>query len=531
MCKLPKGPCPNSNITNKMEGGKYKQRGEKKLSWNRNTQLQSNISLINKNRLQQPKKPNIVLLNNSPLIVKPVPNQGDAKAFSLKHNLQENSGDQARSKPSADELEIKTKYVTESDYEKIATAAKDGKFAISFRVAGEATIKQLNAGAGAKGHKILEKSIKQGSLSKIDDVNLRTVVNSKLDKDKIEQAIEVYLSRKYFSGMKGLVAHWKQNDDKTVSIIGLYLTALGKTYFESKEQKIEYINGCPIVMFSKNQESVFKDMQARQDWHSFFYTGDYDMHDMLDYATQKPNTVLADSKRENGIIATLNKKIGIVDENYKRVQHGPQYNYIQHNFIKERGASTIEAVAMMSLPVAMCDQGEWSILKKKEDLLKWYADKNVNIKAIWKDGLDGELARIRLIYDTQILDYMLCKVRTIDLGTLNRIFGKRQFTDALRLVLGEDSEYKNLKKPLFNFIERLKESYVMSIINKVKKSSNKEAFISFFKDKDIFSMINDEMIVIDLCFLYEHKLQEERCKTILKNIKWKQMYVIDKNMG
>lgn len=62
--------------------------------------------------------------------------------------------------------ELTTNYVLAKDIEAISKVTKRMNIAVSFRDAGKYSLDQLAAGAGAKGHKILEKTIKPSSVGK-----------------------------------------------------------------------------------------------------------------------------------------------------------------------------------------------------------------------------------------------------------------------------------------------------------------------------------------------------------------------------
>lgn len=61
---------------------------------------------------------------------------------------------------------VAREFILEKHMDAIERASIKGNFSISFRSAGRATLLALERGAAAKGHNILEKTIKQSSLAK-----------------------------------------------------------------------------------------------------------------------------------------------------------------------------------------------------------------------------------------------------------------------------------------------------------------------------------------------------------------------------
>ncbi|EHM5975103.1 hypothetical protein KGR64_004730, partial [Escherichia coli] len=63
-------------------------------------------------------------------------------------------------------LKVASSFVWAGHMTAIETAARKGRFAVSFRAAGKYTLEAIAKGAAAKGHNILEKTIKPSSIEK-----------------------------------------------------------------------------------------------------------------------------------------------------------------------------------------------------------------------------------------------------------------------------------------------------------------------------------------------------------------------------
>jgi hypothetical protein len=259
-------------------------------------------------------------------------------------------------------MKIINQYILEKDIEAISTSTKEQKIAISFRDTGIDSLKRLNEGAGAKGHSILEKTIKD-----------KTLEGCASDAVK---------------GLKGFVAVWKSKEDRAgFPIKGLYLTDEGVKDLKNTDfkDKVKEKDKQPYLEISENDVPSIK---ALKNWQTFFFTGDYDTHDLVSFESYRDQQVLADSDREKNIIDTLNKRMGEVGKEYKRIQHGPQVNYIAHMVSEEKEKPIVPPVANASFPLAMCNQGKWCIIKGINELREWYKENGINIKNTWSNDTD-----------------------------------------------------------------------------------------------------------------------------------------------
>ncbi|MGX1187194.1 hypothetical protein AB7M29_004873 [Pseudomonas sp. F-14 TE3623] len=189
-------------------------------------------------------------------------------------------------------------------------ASRKGNFAVSFRSAGKATLDALARGAAAKGHDILEKTIKKSSIENAYGA---------------EKAPSVLAAVKS-AGIEGYVGHWN-----STGLVGIYLSG------KNEHDKPIY----PIDI--KDLESSLASLKSKVNWPTIPFTGDYDMHDLITFrGAGPPRTVLADSKEEKDIIDLMNRQVAEVDPNRpfevkqrNTIRHGPQVNFFSHMVASE----------------------------------------------------------------------------------------------------------------------------------------------------------------------------------------------------
>ncbi len=311
------------------------------------------------------------------------------------------------------EKEIKQKFVTEKHFEALSKAVINvpGKanfdklnIIVSFREAGEDAIRMLNAGAGAKPHAILDKSIKLERLKEdFSDTEIKRIAN-------LESIF----------GLVPLPVEKKEN----LNIGGLYLTSEGNRYFEANRNDAYIIK--KNEKNSRNYLSVEKDLQsfiasitvdaatgkrrAETEYAKWFITGDYDIHDLVCLTGQR-HPVPSDSWEEAEFMTKLNdfmtdshkwadkeKERGLRGNGIKKfepgeydpIQHGPQYNYIAFTYTNEQKKKIVEKVARISLPVAILDKNGWSIIREASELVNYYETNSIKVKDLWKLTPEGE---------------------------------------------------------------------------------------------------------------------------------------------
>lgn len=318
---------------------------------------------------------------------------------------------------------------------------------ISFRPAGGDTLKCLERGAGAKPHKILDKTLKKkegGSLSAtkhnekvkafFDDFTKDPGITNK---EAARNAAENLL--------KGLVGHWNEN-----GVDGLYLTSIGydtlhkipgfeiKGYCAEDPEKskpylvlndaaqkialISYFN----KLYEKNKPTDQNSKKENKAYYLFtrlFFSGDYDIHDFV--IDKNIVLTLQDEKRLKSLQAALTEgrkeqlreRYDMAEgdfevesaEDYQRVQHGPQYNYTaqmlnENNELTVDSAPTdakqsvdmdkinilVESVMNMDFPVAIYDndvlEGKWKVLSDAKGISDYYSSYGLHVKDTWENS-------------------------------------------------------------------------------------------------------------------------------------------------
>lgn len=282
---------------------------------------------------------------------------------------------------------IKSRFVTPKHFDAISNVILETRntgcaklnVIISFREAGEHTIKMLSAGAGAKPHSILAKSIKDGTLS---------------EKDKT------------VTGMDKLYGLVPTRDEEGVN--GLYLTSLGKEEFQrrtSQDYVLDEENGHPVIKSVNGMERLIQEITATDNFAQYFIAGDYDVHDLISLTGQR-HPVPSDSREEREILIRLNDAMREKDtwsilgqsaaipkwepDEYDLIQHGPQYNYIVYEYNNERDVKLQEKVARIDTPVAICSPSGWLIKNTPEELVQYYNDNSIKVKELWQLSEAGE---------------------------------------------------------------------------------------------------------------------------------------------
>lgn len=260
-------------------------------------------------------------------------------------------------------------FICEKHIRAIERASAISNCSISFRLAGAATISALNFGAAAKGHNILEKTVKESSLAK---------VYSPTQAREILQAV-----RK--AGIEGCVGHW----DAT-GLVGIYLSCEREE--DASIYKID-VNDLDrsLIQLKKNNA-----------WQRKVFTGDYDAHDIITFrGAGRPRTVLEGSLEEQQIIDCVNREIARDDEyrpfalrQYNVLRHGPQVNYFSYMLRRERGSvdatgGVVGAVAKPGdFPVAAVRRSSWTIINNVVQLGLYYKSLGAVMKESWQaDGV------------------------------------------------------------------------------------------------------------------------------------------------
>ncbi|EER6165008.1 hypothetical protein F3O03_004503, partial [Escherichia coli] len=267
-------------------------------------------------------------------------------------------------------LKVASSFVWAGHMTAIEIAARKGRFAVSFRAAGKYTLAAIAKGAAAKGHNILEKTIKPRTIEK---------VYGEMAKEKWNMLKQ--------AGLTGYVGHWERNELK-----GIYMSSCHS--LDNLVQSYIY----PIDM--RTQATLNKSIDSlrlSKNWEMQLFTGDYDTHDMITFrGAGRPRSVLVNSMEEKMIINAINMEISKIDPRrpfnsveYNVVRHGPQVNFSSYmlahepqNVIDNNGF--LGSVARPGeFPIAMCDRGTWQIIYNIGELTAFYNSIGARIKETW----------------------------------------------------------------------------------------------------------------------------------------------------
>ncbi|MDC9604132.1 Insecticial toxin [Xenorhabdus griffiniae] len=273
--------------------------------------------------------------------------------------------------------QVANQFIWQGHIKAIERASRRGQFAVSFRAAGEPTLKALSQGAAAKGHDILEKTIKPGS------------IKNAYGEEKAPQIIKQVRD----AGIEGYVGHW---DKESRELLGIYMSS---GHGLSDDQ----VNGKIYPIDLNNLDASLSALKAKENWAALPFTGDYDMHDMILFAG-RPHSVPSESPDEKRIIKFINEEIAKSDTNrpfnkleHNVIRHGPQVNYPAFALDKEKEETKnrgglFKAVAEPGeFPVAIVSKGKWSIAKNINELEQFYNSIGAKMKTPWKpdDGNFG----------------------------------------------------------------------------------------------------------------------------------------------
>ncbi len=272
--------------------------------------------------------------------------------------------------------QVSEEFILDSHMEAIEQASLKSKAAVSFRAAGAATLVALAKGAAAKGHDILEKTIKEKSIQNAYALsgNWQEILN------KVNKA-----------GISGYVGHWNEQ-----GLAGIYMSSghnLG-----DQVKKVGPHSIYPVDI--NNLEASLKGLKAQPNWESLPFTGDYDTHDMLTFrGAGKPRTVMVDSSEEKEIINTINREIAgadnyrpFSDKEHNVIRHGPQVNYssfmLSHEAheVKKQGGFVGAVARPGEFPLAMVYRGEWSIINNLAELNSFYQQAGAVMKQSWQEN-------------------------------------------------------------------------------------------------------------------------------------------------
>ncbi|MDA5537321.1 RHS repeat-associated core domain-containing protein, partial [Yersinia mollaretii] len=275
-------------------------------------------------------------------------------------------------------------FVHSSHMQVLEQISKEHNIAMSVREAGTYTIKALESGAAAKGHNILEKTIKPGSLKSAYGAQAGNV-----------------LKQAQNTGVVGMVGAW--NSD---GIYGIHV--------HNNIANVDHI--VPIDLQNPQNNTDFK--KFVKDGLITPYTGDYDMHEIIRFNAHQGTVPKAESAAETGVKDLINQGVAKVD--IKRpadntamnvVRHGPQVSFVpymweheQDKVIKDNGYLGIVA-RPGPFPIAMVHQGQWGIFDNTEELFDFYKNTNTPLPEHWaKEFQDRGNGNVATPSHAKILD-------------------------------------------------------------------------------------------------------------------------------
>ncbi len=298
---------------------------------------------------------------------------------------------------------ITSQFVSKQHLLAFSVASNLGNFAVSAREAGALTLERLADGAAAKGHDILEKTVKGSSLSSAYGAE---------GAQKLAWLQEL--------GLAGLVGHW---DPETKALLGFYVTpelyAQRDSAYEAERavgQRVLRVDAdhyyFPVdISDAASVRSSTALLRESPQWQQKMYTGDYDLHDMVSFSG-RAHSVPSSSQTERFIRDMLNAAVAAKDESrplrrgsHHTVQHGPQVSYPAHMGAHEQGVPLVGAVANPSFPLALCDRGVWQPIVHDVDQLQGaYRRMGAHLKVTWQPGddhprfvPDGENGQVRMV--------------------------------------------------------------------------------------------------------------------------------------
>jgi len=290
---------------------------------------------------------------------------------------------------SAVEDRIAASFVHRDHLKAIAMASRLGHFAVSFREAGESTLRCIGEGAPAKGHDILENTLKGHSLARYGD----------------QAAEKLALAREF--AIDGYVGHWEER-----RLLGLYMHPDVAGYTPERNTKEEMALSARLK-FTKDGKPYYpvdledraalqrslKELTAvvgpagdKPKWKSLPVTGDYDSHEVLVHAG---HWFLApsESSTEKEALSSVNKAVSVIDPRRPMdaprshlLQHGAQSGYVAFTLAKEPDKPVLPSVAGASFPLAMCDCGEWQVIENHAQLEAFYKKKGIALKEAWTEA-------------------------------------------------------------------------------------------------------------------------------------------------
>jgi insecticidal toxin complex protein TccC len=257
---------------------------------------------------------------------------------------------------------VMREFVTEAHMAPIESAARENNAILSFRESGTYTIDALNNGAAAKGHNILEKTIKDKS------------VNAVYGEDSAQM-----LENAKNAGLIGLVGHW---GGAAGTVSGIWVHNLEKARDEV------------FTLDLSRQEDLTRFRDNIKAKRIVPYTGDYDMHDIV--LKNSGVAPAVGSEDEIGIRHAINKNIAAIDPSrpaeathMNAVRHGAQNNFVPYMWQEERqhvekSQGYLGVVARPGpFPVAIVDGGDWTVADTEAEWRDYFRSRKTSQPQHW----------------------------------------------------------------------------------------------------------------------------------------------------
>lgn len=334
------------------------------------------------------------------------------------------------------EDEVKREFLTERHFEALSRLivhepdrSNQGKLnlIVSFRKAGERAIRMLAAGAGAKPHKILDKSVKRERLERIfSEQDIAAVPNIERICGLVARPVVREADLPAVTDMLAYPPGAAEPVDlrKCLNIAGLYLTRAGAEHFEGldrftvkRDAQTCYleVDGALTGLIERFTTSQGEILPAEH-YAKWFISGDYDIHDLICLSGSSRHPVVSDSPDEIRFLTKMNDAMTGKDrfsqaltkftpDEYDPIQHGPQYNYIVYTYNHEPKTKINEQVAQIDCPVAVCDKNGWHIMQEPMELVEYYEQNAVKVKELWNLSEEGK-AYLRQISNKSLDEHM-----------------------------------------------------------------------------------------------------------------------------
>lgn len=296
-----------------------------------------------------------------------------------------------------DEKMIQKEYIAPKHYENLKTylehtfesSQSSFPYIVSFRHTEEYSVLMLEAGAAAKPHTILKKTIKERTMTEEEAQYRPLTLLYGLTADRENEGADI--QGMYVVSEDGRSYDIiKRRSKESLPVFISRITGLS----EEKVRRLETEDKETILTMMRDKSSEY----CAERYAQRYVAGDYDLHDLLGLYPQI-HPIPSDSDEEFRAMNDLNaifmtgERYDIsggnlfVQKPYYPVQHGPQYNYIAHMFNKEPEKKLLQKVASVDFPVAVLNAraGEiiWTEIDCMEDLQRYYEANYAVMKNSW----------------------------------------------------------------------------------------------------------------------------------------------------